>query len=81
MNYPACITCGRPMRRARQLAKDHPGTVAFGGKGTCKVCRTQQLRAPHDPIKTEVNEFHLAVARTALNGFLAERNKRLGVTA
>lgn len=79
--YPACLGCTNLMRGSNQLAKDHPGTVRPGGYGYCLVCRTKQKRAEPIPLVVEERHFDLNQARTALNGWTTERNRRLGVVA
>ena len=73
-----CNTCQRPMRRRRANPADHPGTVAAKNQTTCVTCARRQLNQPEPEIS---DEFHVEYARTALDYWLADRRKRLGVTA
>lgn len=78
--YRPCVGCGNLMRGHRQLARDHPGTVSPGGLGYCHVCRKEQRNAKPVPLVVEERHFDLALTITAYQGWIAERNQRLGVT-
>lgn len=47
-----CKTCGKPMRPAKTLASDHPGTVAHQGHGICKSCAMRTRRGTNTHGKT-----------------------------
>jgi len=38
-----CIECKRPMRNARTLLADHPGTVPARARGLCQGCHKRRM--------------------------------------
>lgn len=67
-----CVRCGRPMRGHRNTIAEYPGTVEACGGGHCRVCWQVLKNGEVGPV------FDLEQARSALEGYLAERRKRLG---
>jgi hypothetical protein len=64
--------CGCPLRSTRTPLADAPGTRQAAKDGLCKTCYHQARKAR--PILTPEQ---LASARTALDGWLTQRNNRL----
>lgn len=66
-----CVRCERPLRGHRDKAADHPGTVLVRGDGRCKACLRVHSADPARPV------FNLVQARSALDGYIAARRRRL----
>ncbi|MET4144194.1 hypothetical protein [Arthrobacter sp. UYCo732] len=86
-----CEECERPMRPRGVLLKEMPGTLAWGHSGKCKSCvqphKTVERPAKpvfviEDPVREDGSpDFHLALAVSSLNSFIAARRRRLGTLA
>lgn len=66
-----CVRCGRAMRGHRKTIAEFPGTVEVCGGGYCRECWRAMKSGDVGPV------FDLEQARVALNGYLAERRRRL----
>ena len=69
-----CVECEHPMRSSKARIQDHPGTRRHGGKGRCMSCYMAARRLAQAPV---VEDFDERLARVALDGYLAERRRRL----
>lgn len=80
----ACLDCGARLRPSRVTLANAPGTKVLGGGGKCAACwdrakKCGAVRVVREP--AQLAKFDHRLAAVALEGYLAERRKRLGRVA
>jgi hypothetical protein len=87
-----CTECATPIRPRKSKLADHPGTKEHAGRGLCSACHSREryirraMAEGREPGKRRTPErvredFSPTFATSALNYWIADRNKRLGVSA
>jgi hypothetical protein len=82
MSRKECRACGHRMRPAGTKVADYPGTRKHATQGLCTPCRDREQRAIAKGLIPDIPPgFDINHARAALQGFITERNRRLGASA
>lgn len=67
-----CRGCARPMRKARELLTDRPGTVQYSSCGYCATC-AKRMRATGQALKQPRPEVDVTATLQSLTAYLKWR--------